>query len=103
MAGEDHIICRCEEVTRAEVLDAVRGGARDVDAVKRMTRAGMGLCQGKTCGRLVAGLVSRETGRPVAEVRRATGRIPVRPTPASVLGNCPLPRPADDVAARPNG
>lgn len=82
---EDQIICRCEEITYGEIRDAVRKGARDADAVKRMTRAGMGLCQGKTCGRLVAAIIARETGIPVAKVRPVTYRLPVRPVPASVI------------------
>ena len=48
----DIIICRCQEVTRQEILDAIEQGATTVDGVKRRTRAGMGLCQGKTCERL---------------------------------------------------
>ena len=89
MNREDMLICRCEEVTLGEVLEAIRQGARDVDAVKRMTRAGMGLCQGRTCGRVVAQIIARETGRTLAEVRPATARIPVRPVPASVLALTP--------------
>jgi NAD(P)H-nitrite reductase large subunit len=72
-------ICRCEEVTREDVVRAVRAGARTVDAVKRATRAGLGLCQGSTCGRLVARIIAEETGRPLAKVRPATPRPPVRP------------------------
>lgn len=85
MKQEDQIICRCEEITLNEIGDAVREGARDTDAVKRMTRAGMGLCQGKTCGRLVAAIITRETGMPAADVRPVTYRLPVRPVPAAVI------------------
>ena len=91
MSKEDRIICRCEEVTYGEIIDAIRRGARDVDAVKRMTRAGMGLCQGKTCGRTVAAILSAELGAPVADIRAVTPRIPVRPIPASVLADHSLP------------
>ena len=96
MNAKDHIICRCEEVTLEEVLDAIRRGARDVDAVKRMTRAGMGLCQGKTCGRIVAAIIAREIGCPVCEVKTVTARIPVRPIPASVIASCHLPKQPSD-------
>jgi len=93
MEDLDMIICRCEEITLGEVLDAIRHGAGDADAVKRMTRAGMGLCQGKTCGRLVARIIAGETGQPIAEIRSVTARHPVRPVPARVLADCPLPEP----------
>ena len=85
MQAEDWIICRCEEVRLSEVLAAIRQGARDADAVKRMTRAGMGLCQGRTCARLVTQIIARELEVPVAQVRQATQRLPVRPTPASLF------------------
>ncbi len=80
-ASDDLIICRCEEITFAEVKQAIREGARDLDAVKRMTRAGMGLCQNKTCFNLVARLISKETGRPLSELTPFTTRPPVRPVP----------------------
>ncbi len=80
-AGDELIICRCEEITLGEVRDAIRQGAHDLDAVKRMTRAGMGLCQNKTCFNLVARLISRETGRPLAELTPFTSRPPLRPVP----------------------
>ena len=87
MPGEDWIICRCEEVKLSEILEAIRQGGRDVDAVKRMTRAGMGLCQGRTCARLVSQIIARELGLPAAQVRQARQRLPVRPTPASLFSD----------------
>ena len=44
--GEELIICRCQEVTEKEILEAIADGATTVDGVKRRTRACMGLCQG---------------------------------------------------------
>lgn len=80
------IICRCEEITLEEVLDAIHHGAADVDAVKRMTRAGMGLCQGKTCSTLITQLIAAELNIPPGEVRQSTQRRPVRPVPADIIG-----------------
>jgi glycerol-3-phosphate dehydrogenase len=45
-----HLVCRCEQVTEAEVLEAINRGADTMDAVKHTTRAGMGRCQGGFCG-----------------------------------------------------
>jgi glycerol-3-phosphate dehydrogenase len=45
-----HLVCRCEQVTEAEVLEAINRGADSMDAVKHTTRAGMGRCQGGFCG-----------------------------------------------------
>jgi NAD(P)H-nitrite reductase large subunit len=83
--NDDMIICRCEEITLQEIITAIRQGAADVDSVKRMTRAGMGLCQGKTCARLITRIIARELEDPPGEIRQCTVRVPVRPVPASVI------------------
>lgn len=58
------IICRCEQVSEGEILAAIRSplGARDLDGVKRRTRAGMGRCQGGFCAPRVMELLARELG-----------------------------------------
>ncbi len=55
------IICRCELVTKAQVIEAIRRGATTVDGVKRRVGAGMGRCQGSRCGWKIAKLL-KETG-----------------------------------------
>ena len=86
MKEEEVLICRCQEVTEQEILDAIRDGATTVDGVKRRTRACLGLCQGKTCGRLVQRIVAQETGKDPAEVLPQKSRMPVRPVKISVFG-----------------
>lgn len=83
---EELIICRCQEVTQEEILQAIADGATTVDGVKRRTRACMGLCQGKTCGRLVQGMVARETGQPAAAVPPQKSRMPARPVKIGTFG-----------------
>ncbi len=70
------IVCRCEEITEAEILDAVRRpvGARSVDAVKRRTRAGMGRCQGGFCSTRVMEILCREWGMEPTEVTKCGGK-----------------------------
>ncbi|MDR1319139.1 MAG: (2Fe-2S)-binding protein [Treponema sp.] len=82
---EDTIICRCQEISLREILKALADGARTIDGVKKRTRAGMGFCQGKTCQHLVARILSRETGRSMAELLPPTFRAPVRPVRIDVL------------------
>ena len=57
-----NIICRCEQVTEAEVIDAIHRNItiNSTDAIKRRTRAGMGLCQGNFCGSRVRHIIARE-------------------------------------------
>ncbi len=70
------IICRCETVSEGEILDAIRSNppARDIDGVKRRTRAGMGRCQGGFCGTYVMDLIAREQGIPFESVTKSGGR-----------------------------
>lgn len=79
MNDDDIQICRCQEVTKQEIIDAIRDGAVSVNGVKRRTRACMGLCQGKTCERLVQRIIAQETGQDPADILPQTSRMPVRP------------------------
>ena len=87
MKNDDLIICRCEEVTRAEINETIRQGVTRPNEIKRLTRAGMGLCQGKTCGRLVAGILSAKTHQPLHEIKPSTSRPPTRVFPLNVLSS----------------
>ena len=66
------IVCRCEQITEGEIVRAVRENppAKNVDAVKRRTRAGMGRCQGGFCQPHVAEIIARELGIPFEQVTK---------------------------------
>jgi glycerol-3-phosphate dehydrogenase len=68
-----HIICRCEEVSEGEIVEAIGRGARTVDGVKFRTRAGMGRCQGGFCGPRVVEILARELDIPMTEITKAGG------------------------------
>ncbi len=74
-AAYGKIVCRCETVTEGEILDAIRTnpGARDLDGVKRRTRAQMGRCQGGFCGPYITELLSRELGISYTSVTKSGG------------------------------
>ncbi len=72
----DPVICRCEEIRRSQILEAIDAGCLSVAAVKRYTRAGMGSCQGRTCSRMIEALL-REHG--VNCPAPAKARYPVVP------------------------
>lgn len=67
-----HIICRCESVTKAEIIAALHSplGIRDMDAIKRRTRAGMGRCQGGFCSMRLPEIISEELDIPLTEVTK---------------------------------
>ena len=68
------IICRCEEVSKGEILDALNspGCPPTIDAVKKRVRPGMGRCQGGFCSPLVAQIIAEHEGIPMHEVRKSS-------------------------------
>jgi thioredoxin reductase len=103
--GMDVMVCQCESVTRRELLElsppkylgagnsrASGGvgrlspsGRASQDLVKRLTRAGMGHCQGKRCRDQVAMLLAEATGADLAGIVPGSYRAPVRPIPLGVM------------------
>ena len=101
-AQTEPYVCQCEEVTAREILEVrpprylgakpdrrntrelsslLGNGPPNPDQVKRLTRAGMGVCQGRRCRDQVAALLALAGGVPLSEVPMATHRAPVRPMP----------------------
>lgn len=83
--GDDVVICRCEEITKRMIEEAIANGCHDLDAVKRATRAGMGMCQSKSCTPVISKMISKQAGIPASEVKPFTKRSPLRPINASAL------------------
>jgi len=75
----DTIVCRCEEVTAAQLLEAVGMGAMGPNQAKAFLRCGMGPCQGRLCGLTVTELISKARGVAPAEVGYFRLRPPVKP------------------------
>ena len=67
------IVCRCEEISRGEIVDALHRPipCTTVDGVKKRCRPGMGRCQGGFCGPQVAKIISEECNIPLEAVRKA--------------------------------
>jgi D-hydroxyproline dehydrogenase subunit alpha len=105
--GLDVVACPCEGVTRRELLDVApprylawsppgawsskmatvttEDRSAHPDLLKRLTRAGMGHCQGRRCREQVALLLADAAGIDVSTVPLASYRPPVRPLPMKVL------------------
>lgn len=103
-------VCQCEEVTAREILEvrppryldwqnerrndrslsALLGeGPPDPDQIKRLTRAGMGPCQGRRCREQVAALLALGAAQPLSAIPLAGYRAPVRPMPLSMTAQVP--------------
>ena len=111
--GMDVVVCQCEGVTRRELVDVqpprylgtsgrpwepklstiLEAGPAHPDLLKRLTRAGMGHCQGRRCREQVALLLADATGIQVSGVPLASYRPPVRPVPLKILSATDEPAP----------
>jgi thioredoxin reductase len=110
--GEEPHVCQCEEVTAREILEVrpprylgperrprndrsllslLGEGPPNPDQVKRLTRAGMGACQGRRCREQVACLLALGAGVAPDAVPLASHRAPVRPVPLSVAADTAEP------------
>jgi thioredoxin reductase len=107
ISAPDTIICQCEEVTRADLLGVqpphylarpapmcarsldtlLEDGPANPDQIKRLTRAGMGVCQGRRCRDQVAMLLAIEADQPFGTIPLATHRAPVRPIPLKIMAD----------------
>lgn len=79
------VICRCEDITEEEIVEAIRAGASSMEELKRVLRVGMGACQGRTCGPLIRSLLARELGQPVRSIAEWARRPPLKPVQAGTF------------------
>ena len=76
------LACRCESVAVGTLKSLAVKGPLDIATMKRLTRAGMGRCQGRYCGRTLTKL----TGRPMSETDGLLApQMPLRPVPLAAL------------------
>ena len=115
VSAADTIICQCEEVTRADLLGVqppnylkrppamcarsletlIDDGPPHPDQIKRLTRAGMGVCQGRRCRDQVAMLLAIEADKPFGTIPLASHRAPVRPLPLKIMAEWEEPAAMD--------
>jgi sarcosine oxidase subunit alpha len=83
--GSKHFVCRCMDVTRAEMRCSIAEGYDQLETLKRFTSLGMGHCQGKTCYEAAARILALEAGAPADEAEPTTMRPPFVPVSFGVL------------------
>ncbi len=74
MRDDNTIICRCSDISLGEIRRLIADGYTSLDEIKRITRLGMGPCQGKTCGLLVLREIAIATGKDIRELQNHTNR-----------------------------
>ncbi len=85
----DTIVCRCEEVTARQVIEAVALGCPGPNQMKSFLRCGMGPCQGRLCGITVTELIAEARGVTAQEVGHYRIRPPVKPITVAELAALP--------------
>jgi NAD(P)H-nitrite reductase large subunit len=85
LKDDNTIICRCADVTVGEIKEIIRKGYTTLDEIKRLTRAGMGQCQGKTCRNLLLQVIANELHVPVTEIELSRLRPPSVTIPLELL------------------
>jgi NADPH-dependent 2,4-dienoyl-CoA reductase/sulfur reductase-like enzyme len=85
----DTVICPCEGVTGAQVDQALAEGVGDLGQMKRMTRAGMGECQGRMCSPALAQIIAHRRSIGLEAIAPPSIRPPVTPVPIHVLATLP--------------
>lgn len=94
------VVCRCEEVSVAEIDAAIGDGARDARTVKLLSRSGMGWCQGRECGYATSCLTASRTGRPL-DLASGAHRPVAAPIPLGLLAQEPAAAQATTVGQEP--
>ena len=94
------VVCRCENVTAEQVIDALRDGAAGPNQVKAFTRCGMGRCQGRFCGLTVTELVARERRIPAEQAGYFRLRWPIKPITLAELAAMPSSAEAERAVVR---
>ena len=79
LADDDTIICRCEDLSLGELRGVVKRSGPDINEFKRLTRAGMGLCQGRTCSTSLRHILAKSTGTAPDKIGVLTPRPPFKP------------------------
>ncbi|MBL8342747.1 MAG: FAD-dependent oxidoreductase [Rubrivivax sp.] len=92
----DTLVCRCEEVSAAQIKATVAQGCEGPNQLKAFLRCGMGPCQGRLCGLTVTELIARERGVAPEQVGYYRIRPPVKPIALSALAQMPV----DDAAVK---
>jgi bacterioferritin-associated ferredoxin len=85
LADPQTLVCRCEEVSLEEIGRGFASGVTSLGALKRVTRAGMGRCQGRYCAPVLAELAARRSGRATEESDWFAPAPPFKPLPVDLV------------------
>jgi len=83
--SDNILICRCEDITEEMVQEALDSGITTLEEIKRYLRAGMGPCQGRTCGPILRSMLARKLNKSPQEIAEWKKRPPLKPVTISTF------------------
>ncbi|MCP4335153.1 MAG: FAD-dependent oxidoreductase [Gammaproteobacteria bacterium] len=84
---DETLVCRCEEVTAAEIRSVAALGCMGPNQAKAFTRCGMGPCQGRFCGRTLEDIFAQERDQAISQIGRFSARPPIKPVTLGQLAD----------------
>lgn len=75
---DNNIVCRCSDLTLSNIRELIQEGYTSFDEIKRISRAGMGPCQGRTCSQIILREISTITRKSISELVPGTYRPPAK-------------------------
>ena len=81
------IVCRCEDITEDDVIEAINSGYTDLEELRKKLRIGMGPCQGRVCIQLVMKILEKKTGKKILKESLPNSRPPIVPVPLGTLAS----------------
>lgn len=78
-------VCRCEDLTLEDIRCFIAKGYKTIDEIKRMSRCGMGACQGRGCRPTVSQEIAQATGQSIDQVKQPKFRPPTKPIELGIL------------------
>lgn len=81
------IVCRCEDITEEDVLQAIDEGYTDIEELRKKLRIGMGPCQGRVCIQLVKKILQHKTKKPIKIKSNPKSRPPLIPVSLGTLAS----------------
>jgi bacterioferritin-associated ferredoxin len=87
MKRKRSIVCRCEDISEDDVIQAIKQGYTDLEELRKKLRIGMGPCQGRVCIQLVARILEQYTGKKSGKIPLPTMRPPLVPVSLGTLAS----------------
>ena len=89
MKKKKAIVCRCEDITEEDVINAIKQGYTDIEELRKKLRIGMGPCQGRVCIQIVRKILKKYTKKDISNIPLPKSRPPIVPiTLGSLADDC---------------